>query len=43
MDDHPCGTEMLCHDPARFRHLLGDDIKGDFLHGHRAAIRRPWT
>ena len=32
MDDHPYGVEMLCHDLALFRHLLGDGIKGDFLH-----------
>jgi len=28
---HPYGAEMLRHDLARFRHLLGDDLGVDFL------------
>jgi hypothetical protein len=32
MDGHPYGVEMLCHDPTRFRSLLGGTDSED---GHK--------
>jgi hypothetical protein len=40
---HPYGAEMLRHDLARFRQLLGDGLTGDFLSLCAAGVHHSWT